>query len=247
METAVKTDKPPARSLPEAIARSLRHEVGDLLQSVYSSVAILQNRLPADWSLERRILSDTRKRAETCKRFLDSVHDYVCPMTLSYEPVDLLDLWAGLVREAEARHPQLHIELQPATVPAIHADSRRLTQLGEALLANACEAAAHQVRLQSPGAFADSEIQWIISDDGPGVAAEHLDRLFTPFFSTRHGHPGLGLALAQKIANLHGGRISAENAPGGGFCVRVVLPVGPPAATPAGQPEGPTRTRGQGS
>src|SRR5262245_23193224 len=47
-----------AQNLPEALARTLRHEVGDLLQTVYATVAILQERLPREWSLERRVLTD---------------------------------------------------------------------------------------------------------------------------------------------------------------------------------------------
>src|SRR5262245_19545532 len=70
MKTAAKAGKTPPRSLPEAITRTLRHEVGDLLQTLYATVAILQKRLPADWDLERRILSDMRRRAESCKHML---------------------------------------------------------------------------------------------------------------------------------------------------------------------------------
>src|SRR5262245_1200892 len=71
-----------AHNLPEALARTLRHEVGDLLQTVYATVAILQERLPRDWSLERRVLTDLRGRAEVCKNLLDNVHDLVCPVSL---------------------------------------------------------------------------------------------------------------------------------------------------------------------
>src|SRR5207248_589699 len=69
--------------------RTLRHEVGDLLQAVYSTVAILQDRLAAGSDLERRLLGDLKARAEGCRQELDAIVDLVCPLTLSLTPVDL--------------------------------------------------------------------------------------------------------------------------------------------------------------
>src|SRR5271165_435901 len=69
------TDKLTPVQLLESVTRTLRHEVGDLLQTIYSTVAILQERLGTDNRLERRFLSDLRARAETCRDELDAVHD----------------------------------------------------------------------------------------------------------------------------------------------------------------------------
>ena len=63
-----------------------------------------------------------------------------------------------------------------------------------------------------------------------GVPADKAGQLFTAFFTTHPGHAGLGLALAQRLVQLHGGRITAGNRPEGGFRVTVVLPVEPSRA-----------------
>ena len=52
----------------DGVARALRHEVGDLLQSLYSTVALLQGRLPPEMELEKRLLTNLRGRAERCPR-----------------------------------------------------------------------------------------------------------------------------------------------------------------------------------
>ncbi len=218
----------PSRSFPEAITRLLRHEVGDLLQSIYATAAILQRRLPADWDLERRIVADLRARAESCKNLLDGVHDFVCPLTLNLESVNLAELAAKLVAEFAPKHPQLQIRAEARATPVIRADTKRLTQVGNLLLANACESAQRQVSFQTATGPGAGEAEWTVTDDGAGVPADQTDRLFNPFATTRHGHLGVGLAMARKLVLVHGGRITAENLPAGGFRVRILLPKVPP-------------------
>src|SRR5262249_54470163 len=110
MPTRVESDRPAARSLPEALARTLRHEVGDLLHTVYAEVAILQKRLPGHAAVEQRILADLRSRAEACKGLLDQVNDLVSPVvSLSIEQVDLAQTAAVLVAAAAPRYPKLEV------------------------------------------------------------------------------------------------------------------------------------------
>ncbi len=226
-ESNIKTGFPAGRSLPEAIARCLRHEVGDLLQTVYATVAILQKRLPAEWSLERRILGDMRNRAESCKELLDTVHDFACPLSLALDQVDLAELTSLLVDAAGARYPQLNIKAEVGGAMLVLADGKRLAQVGTWLLDNACQAARQHVWFRISREPVDGEVEWTVTDDGLGVPAEQMERLFKPFYTTRYGHAGLGLALAEKMVLLHGGRISAANVPEGGFQLRVLLPAAP--------------------
>jgi signal transduction histidine kinase len=64
-----------------------------------------------------------------------------------------------------------------------------------------------------------------ISDTGPGIAPECLDRIFEPYFTTKEGGTGLGLALAHTIIREHDGRIDVESRPGEGATFVVRLPV----------------------
>jgi signal transduction histidine kinase len=214
----------PDRSSPEGLVRALRHEVGDVLQTVYAAVAILQKRLPPEAAVERRVLADLRNRAEGCKRLLDNVSDLVSPLSLSIESVDLAELSRTLIPVAAARHPQLEVRALPSPPVAVPADEKRISQIGEILLNHACGAARRQVTIRTRDAFETGEAEWTITDDGPGVAPQDLADLFTPFNPNRHGSFGIGLALVQRLVSLHGGRIAFENMSGGGSCVRVWLP-----------------------
>src|SRR5262245_34626403 len=87
------------------MARLIRHEVGDLLQSVYSTVAVLIERLPAELALERRLLSDMKNRAELCRSELDAVVDLASPGDPAAERIDLSGVFSHAVTQVRKRYP----------------------------------------------------------------------------------------------------------------------------------------------
>jgi signal transduction histidine kinase len=64
-----------------------------------------------------------------------------------------------------------------------------------------------------------------VSDTGPGIAAEELENVFKPFFSTKPQGMGMGLAIARTIIEAHRGTISAENQVAGGALFTIKLPI----------------------
>jgi signal transduction histidine kinase len=68
-------------------------------------------------------------------------------------------------------------------------------------------------------------IQITIRDNGPGIPPEVMDRIFSPFFTTKPQGSGLGLAIVRKIVDAHDGRIDVGERAGGGTVFRVWLPV----------------------
>jgi signal transduction histidine kinase len=221
--------RPRPQTVPEAIVRTLRHEVGDLLQTVYAAVAILKERLAADLNTERRILTDMRARAEACRDLLDTVHDLVCPITLATEETDLAELVRGSAGRVGARFPRVQLRVEAEPVSAIQADARRLAQVVTVLLGDACSSAAAVVDCRVAPGPSPGEVTCEITDDGPQVPADKEALLFNLLTTTPHGHLGPGLALARRIVGMHGGRVSAGNRPGGGFRVEMTLLPEPPA------------------
>jgi signal transduction histidine kinase len=73
-----------------------------------------------------------------------------------------------------------------------------------------------------------------VEDSGTGIEPADLDRVFNPFFSTKEGGTGLGLALTQKIVEDHGGSIDVRSAPGAGALFRIALPLMPDTPPDAG-------------
>ena len=64
-----------------------------------------------------------------------------------------------------------------------------------------------------------------VTDTGPGIAADHLDRIFDPFFSTKAKGVGMGLSISRTIVEAHGGRLWAQNNADGGANLRMTLPI----------------------
>jgi signal transduction histidine kinase len=206
--------------------------MGDFLQKVYATVAILKTRLPLESEMEHGLLGRLRARAETCKDVLDAAHDYVCTVMLDCEPVDFVELTRGLVSKFQPRFPKLDIRVEAEAAVLANADPRRAAQVMEALLTNACEAARAKVVCRVTRHAERAEVEWTVVDDGPGLPAELNERLFCPFFTTKAGHAGLGLALARKLMELHGGRVVVGNEPRDGFKASITFPA-EPAPVPA--------------
>ena len=217
----------PSARLVEMVVRTLRHEIGDLLQSIYSAVAILQERLPRGPTLDRTILADLRGRAEMCKNELDAVHDLVCPLGLNLDWVDLGELTAGIASSFSLRFPGLQVVCEVARPLKVWGDAQRLAQAGTLLMLSLCQAARHTVEVRGELSNPNGSVEWLFRSDGPPPNAEQLSWLQMPFSTTRHARFGLGLAFARRIIELQGGRVTVGEGPQGGFQVALALPPGP--------------------
>jgi signal transduction histidine kinase len=145
--------------------------------------------------------------------------------TLEKESVESLvnDLVTFLRPELERAHVEVTVELP--RLPLVAADEHQLRQALLNLLRNAVEAMPGGGRLKLRGSVVPSGIELAITDSGPGIAAEHIAKIFDPFFSTKEHGTGLGLALTQQIVVEHGGTIVVDSAPGSGTTFRVQLPI----------------------
>ncbi len=110
-------------------------------------------------------------------------------------------------------------------------DCRQVHQALLNIVVNALQAMPGGGRIRLSAHARDGQLNLSISDTGPGIPPEHLDRIFEPYFTTKEGGTGLGLALAQRIIEAHGGSIAVESQLATGSTFRIRLPLdGPPEA-----------------
>jgi len=219
---------PPADPpLTETLARLLRHEVGDLLQVVYSFVGLMQERIPPE-GLERRLLTDLKGRAETCRQELDAAVDLVCPLTVQPTTLDLSALTTSLVGPLRRRFSTRQIDVVAPGPVSVIADPQRLSGALSLLVAALCQEAARQVQVEvGRDRHPESGVPWAawaVRRDGLPPAPEQLAWLEHPFSTTRYALFGLAIALTRRVAEAHGGRLVATTFPEGGIEMRVLLP-----------------------
>ena len=142
----------------------------------------------------------------------------------------------GVLMQADARvhRTQIDFEIEP-TLPLVRADRAQLQQMVLSLVRNAIEALAEagatgrRIAIRTARA-PDGRVELSVCDNGPGVAADMVDRLFMPFVTTKTTGTGLGLAISQTIAQAHGGTLAYRaNEPAGACFYARFSPVEDPA------------------
>jgi signal transduction histidine kinase len=107
-------------------------------------------------------------------------------------------------------------------------DAARLAQVFQNVIQNAVLHSPRNGRVTVDAQLVESTsgplVECTVRDEGSGFRAEDLPHVFEPLFTGRPGGTGLGLAIAQRLVDLHGGIITAANAPGGGARVTVRIP-----------------------
>jgi signal transduction histidine kinase len=138
---------------------------------------------------------------------------------------DLVRAQVALYQGSVAISKSLEDEL-----PVIEADRDTLSQLLLNLIENARDAISGQedgkIRVTTESSRGGKAVLFRVDDNGPGIAPEVKDKLFTPYYTTKHAHggTGLGLAIAHRIVSDHSGKISASESPMGGARFTVELP-----------------------
>jgi signal transduction histidine kinase len=129
----------------------------------------------------------------------------------------------------------------PADLPTVSADPTLLSRALTNLIENAIQAMPAGGRL-SLSAVADREaIRIEVADTGVGMDETALAHAFEPYFSTKTGGSGLGLANARRTVERHGGRLSIDSLPGRGTTITLVLPLAGDPPGPGGAAESPSR------
>jgi C4-dicarboxylate-specific signal transduction histidine kinase len=219
------------------LTASLAHEINQPLSAILNNAdaaELLLEHGPGRLDEVRRILADIRKDDLRASEVIRHARELLRNREPERRPIDLGELVAGvlkfLARDAERRRVALERELAP-DLPLVYGDKVHLEQVLLNLVLNGMDAMADtpasRRRLAVRTARSGSAVEVAVTDNGHGIAATTLPRLFDSFYTTKKDGMGLGLPLARSIVEAHGGRIWAENRPEGGATFRFTLPTEP--------------------
>ncbi len=206
------------------LAASVAHEIRNPLASLSGALQLIAEDRPS------RLATLALAEAERLNRLVENFLSSASPPPLSLARVDLQEV-ARLVAESFRADPRYRgkVDIDVVGGPlAVRVDPDRMRQVLWNLVLNGAQAMPRggTVRVAvTPTTGEPPQAEVTIADTGEGVAVGDRHRMFDPFFTTRSGGSGLGLAVVDQIVRAHGGEIQASWPPSGGTTFRILLPM----------------------
>src|SRR6187399_879222 len=200
------------RNAWQRLVRVIGHEMNNSLAPIKSIAGSLETLIrrdppPADWRDDARSgLNIIATRAESLSRFMQA---YARLARLPQPQKELINL-GDLVKRVASLETRIPVRVVSGADVAIEADAAQLEQLLINILHNAAEASLETAGTVTTGWRDISDcIEVFVRDTGPGIM--NPTNLFVPFFTTKPGGSGIGLALSRQIAEAHGGALTLVN------------------------------------
>jgi PAS domain S-box-containing protein len=218
------------------VVAGLAHESRNALQRSQACLEMLALHVrdrPDALSLIGRL----QKAQDDLHRLYEDVRGYAAPIVLNRRPCDIAavwrEAWTHLDTARKEKDATLRESIRGVDLHCV-ADAFRVSQVFQNIFDNALAAGRPPVAVEVRAETAELEgkpaVRLFVGDNGPGLDPEQRQRVFDPFFSTKAKGTGLGMAIAKRIVEAHGGQIAvgdgAEGAPGAVFII--TLPRGSP-------------------
>lgn len=211
------------------LAAGVAHEIRNPLASISGSIELLRM-MPQATEDDRTLMNIVHREIQRLNVLIGDLLDYANPRPKQSIEFDLGVLVREIVQVARADKAFTDIDLAVEVdepLP-IQADPNQLRQVVWNLLRNAADAAAEggrHVRIEARRGR-EQTCRIVLSDDGRGIRADELSRIFDPFYTTKQKGTGLGLATCHSIVTEHAGRIDVTSDVGKGTKMVVTLPRG---------------------
>jgi len=214
------------------LTRVLRHEIMNSITPISSLTSTLREILDHelvkkgnDYELKAEGADDLRDGLETIEnrskgliKFIDAYREYTSlpqPKIKTLRVKELIEKVTQLLKpEFKKKNIQIfaHYDSEYLTVKA---DEEMIEQVLINLMKNAIEAADHaeQAKIEINGSYTENAVIITITDNGPGIIPEAIDRIFVPFFTTKKTGSGIGLALSRQIMQMHNGSLTVFSEP----------------------------------
>jgi len=209
------------------LAAGLAHEIRNPLARIAGVMDIVNRDLPES-SPARDVVKDVRHEVLRVNRIVTDLLETARPKAAEYRLSDFnatVEHAVSFARQQTRAQP-VHVEFvkDPELEPVEH-DSAQIHQVLLNLLLNSIQAIDGGGEVRVVVGHLDHSASVTVSDNGSGIAPEHLPNIFRPFYTTKGKGTGLGLSLAKRIIEDHGGQIAVSSEAGKGTQFEVTLPV----------------------
>jgi signal transduction histidine kinase len=211
------------------MAATVAHEIRNPLNSVSMGLQRLKGEFTPiqDQDDYARFLDLMQAEVRRLNSIVEQFLSLARPLNLKPEPLSietfLNDITTLVAGEASSSNVKIDLKVDPG-LPSLQADPNYLKQLLLNLILNGVQAMPRGGTLAIEARADKNSLQLTVSDHGTGMTAETLTHIFEPYFTTKPNGSGLGLSIARRIAEAHGGTITVESEPGRGSRFRILLP-----------------------
>jgi signal transduction histidine kinase len=209
------------------LAAGLAHEIRNPLAGIAGVLDIVSRDLP-ETSVAREVIEDAKQEAVQINRILTELLDTARPKAPQFRVTDIVGTaeHAVLFARQQAVTKRINIEFEVKDeLPPVEHDPNQINQVLLNLLLNAIQSMDKAGVIRVTVQQEDDSVAIVIADEGKGIAPEHLPNIFRPFFTTKGHGTGLGLSLARRMVESHGGTISVVSTLGRGTQFTVLLPI----------------------
>jgi signal transduction histidine kinase len=218
-----------------AFAGRVAHDLRNPLNVLQLNLQLLRSRSGSDPALNRPLERVEQAMNQAAALVTDLV-DFARLGMPRPAPMRVAPLLRRLVEErTPPEGVRVVLEIEP-DLPSIAADMEQIHRALDNLVTNALQAMSDGGTLTLAGRREGEQIALVVRDEGSGIAAETLPRIFEPLFSTRPRANGLGLAVCRKIVESHAGEIHVDSRLGAGSTFTIMLPLSSPL-TPTAPPQ----------
>jgi two-component system sensor histidine kinase HydH len=207
------------------MAAVVAHEVKNPLAGIRGALQVISSRMPPE-QRDRAVMGDIIARLDGLNSVVEDLLVFARPRELRTEPVDLSALLSNTI-DLIRRDPIFATidVLVEGSSGRVEADPAQLQLVFQNVLINAAQAMNGRGEVTVTIASPDGQCRVSIADAGPGMPPEVREHAFEPFFTTKSRGTGLGLPLAKRIVDAHGGEIQIDTPPTGGTVITLLLPV----------------------
>ena len=209
------------------LAAGLAHEIRNPLAGIAGVIEIVSRDLPPG-SPARAVIKDAKEEAVQINRILSDLLETARPKPPQFRISDLRATadHAVMFARQQAITKRIMVELDViGAIPPVEHDPNQINQVLLNLLLNAIQSMEHPGTIRVSLENDDDAVLITVADEGKGISAENLPNIFRPFFTTKGHGTGLGLSLARRIVEAHGGQIdvTSEVTKGSRFVIRLPI------------------------
>jgi two-component system sensor histidine kinase PilS (NtrC family) len=208
------------------LAAGVAHEIRNPLAAISGSIELLSQ--TAQSGADKELMSIVLREVERLNKLITELLEFARPRALETQRLDMAAALHEMLRVLDHdKRLEGRVELRAPAAVWVEADPAQLKQVIWNLLRNAVEAGGTgPIEVEARAATGQAFLS--VRDHGVGLTAEQRARLFEPFYSTKEGGTGLGLAMVHRIVEAHRGAIEVNAPADGGAAFTIVLPLAEP-------------------